>query len=342
VLPEVIAAEEACVGGRVEVAGRFQGDLPGVGISRYFSLPRAVGTVALDGPFGGAVASVGAVRSGGEDGYIGVSGEAIVTELRVAAARVRVAEWGLGLSGGLLPDPWVASGDAASGLRLEAPGLGEEQGWFSPGDLGLSADWTAPGGWGGLSVGASSGEGLRRRERNEGQDLSLLLSVHPLAGLDAPDALGVGLFARDGSSGLDLVRDHRLGLRVDGGADVVGGGVELLMALGVDGDGERSPRALSAWLRGGADERLFGWGRLDLVTEVPGDPLSRTALPRVGLGWDRLPGPERLALAGGWTARWAGTGVTELAGAEAETATNTLFIQVEAGLGAGRPLSPGD
>jgi hypothetical protein len=34
--------------------------------------------------------------------------------------------------------------------------------------------------------------------------------------------------------------------------------------------------------------------------------------------------------------------VTELAGAEAETATNTLFIQVEAGLGAGRPLSPGD
>lgn len=310
---------------RLEMAGRAGLTLPDAGLSRALSLPRAHagGGIAL-GELASARVQVAAVRSGGETGYVGVDGEALVPEVQVAEARVAWTRVGLGAGAGAIDDPWVVTGDAAWGMRSVAPGFGELAGWFERADVGGWLAWGAPGGGLGVRVDLTSGEGIRERERNEGKDLAVTTSVRPLPDRDA---LVVTAFGRDGSRGLGLARDHRLGVRL--GTHLAGGsaGVEGLAAWGVAGDAERHPVAASAWLVVRPVGPLLGYARVDTSSEALGEAGAGSVGGFAGLGV-ALPTPDRpVQVLVGYEGTHVGPRVAELAGTALDDA-HTVFVQI--------------
>ncbi len=189
-------AEAGCLAAGIEVAGRFDKTLPAGGLDRQLSLPRALASLGLAQGGAGARVVLGAVRSGGDDGYVGVDGEALVPRIEVAEARYRLPVAGLSVAAGLVDDPWVGTGNLSWMHRSMVPGLAEDQGWNERSDLGGLVGWTAPASWVTLTGTWTTGEGLARRERNIGQDVAGLLVLRPLAGLDAaadPDRLALTL-----------------------------------------------------------------------------------------------------------------------------------------------------
>ena len=179
-----------------------------------------------------------------------------------------------------------------------------------------------------------SGEGLDRRERNNGQDASGLVVLRPLAGFDAgAEALEVHAYGREGSWGLGYARDHRAGLRVTHRSPWVAGGVGWLRAWGVAGDAARTPRAISGWgqltppsLPG------LAWARIDSVTETPGELESRRRRTAAGLGLPlpiEVGNPAPMRLLVGWERNDRAPGITDIAGADAVTRDNLFYVQVD-------------
>ena len=85
----------------LDVAGRMSLTLPDAGISRGLSLPRARAAGGLDGDWASAQLACSMVRSGGNAGYIGVDGEALVPEVQIAEAQGHLP-WGLRVGAGLV------------------------------------------------------------------------------------------------------------------------------------------------------------------------------------------------------------------------------------------------
>lgn len=310
---------------RLEMAGRAGLTLPDVGVSRSLSLPRAhvSGGIAL-GEVAAARVQVAAVRSGGETGYVGVDGEALVPEIQVAEARVAWTRVGLGAGAGAIDDPWVVTGDAAWGMRSVAPGFGELAGWFERADVGGWLAWGAPGGGLGVRVDLTSGEGIRERERNEGKDLAVTTTVRPLTD---HDALVVTAFGRDGSRGLGLARDHRLGVRAAAHLGAWDTGLEGLAAWGVAGDAERHPVAGSAWLVARPHGPFLTYARVDVGSEALGEAGAGTLGGFVGAGV-ALPSPDRpVELLVGYEGTHVGARVAEIAGTDVDDA-HTVFVQL--------------
>lgn len=310
----------------LELAGRAGLTLPDVGLSRAFTLPRA----RLEGDLGaGDLASarlaVAAVRSAGDEGYIGIDGEAIVPEVQLAEARVDVTRWGLAAAAGITDDPWVASADAAWGLRDVAPTFGEDQGWMDSGDLGGWVAWTAPRDVFSLRVDLTSGEGFRYRERNEGKDLAGTVTIRPVS------ALALTAYAREGSRGLGLARDHRAGARVSGGWTRLTLGVEGLAAWGVDGDAERAPLGGSAWATARPWGPLLVFVRADLASEALSDAEATSFRGFAGAGVE-LRGVVRVLV--GYEGTRVGDDVAELSGAADLEDTDTVYLQLGVRLGA--------
>jgi hypothetical protein len=303
------------------------------GLSRGFQLPRARLGLGLSwGRAATARFAVAAVRSSGEYGYIGVDGESIVAQVQLAEARTTCARAGLTVAGGLLEDPWVASADASGWERAIAPSVGEDLELWSKADLGLGVAWTSPRSFLTLEAQVTTGEGLKLRERNVWANTTLLVTLRPLALRSAaPVDLEVSLVGRDGSRGLDVVRDHRGGARVNLGAEALRGGWEGGFALGADGDAEREPWWTSLWLLGRPVRPLLAWGRLDLAAEDPTEPRdSGLAVVRLGVGAE-LPhrGALRpITLMVGYEGRWVGDAAAPIRGAGSLASGNTLFIQV--------------
>lgn len=319
----------------LDVAGRAGLAFPDVGISRTLTLPRAhaEGGLAL-GDVAAVRVAVAAVRSGGDAGYIGVDGEALVPEVQIAEARGAWTPLGLGIGAGLVDDPWVASGDAAWGLRPIAATFGEAAGWMDSSDLGGWLGWSAADRRVTARVDLSTGEGARFRERNEGKDLAATVSVRP-----ARDGRAVfTLHGRDGSRGLGLARDHRLGLRAGGVIGPVTGMVEGLAAWGVDGDALRQPLGASASLVARPWGPLLAWVRLDLSTEALGNPTAgtRTLLAGAGVELPTMQAPP-LRIVLGYTGTRVGSGVAAIAGADALQDVDAVFLQLGVTLGTSSP-----
>ena len=324
-------ARPVCLGAGAEVAARLRAELPDLGLARAFSLPRAQLSLVLG--WGGAAAArveLAAVRSGGETGYVGVDGESIVPRVQIAEARFGWPAAGLLLAAGLVDDPWVALGDAAWGMRAVAPTLGEERGWLDRSDLGGTLAWTAPRALATLSVSLTSGEGLRLRERNDGKDLTAVATVRPLALAATGALLEVSFLVRDGSRGLDQVRDHRLGARAALHAGAFGAGVEVLAATGVAGDPARTPKGLSAWVTLDALGPALAFARVDVTSERLGDPAAAAFTARAG-GGVRLPfrGPVApLALVAAYEGTHTGAAAAAVAGAAEATTLHVFWIQL--------------
>ncbi len=348
--PGPAADPGACGAIGLDLAGRAEARWPAGGLDRPLTLPRGRLALGLEQPGAGARVVLGTVRSGGDDGYIGVDGEALVPRVEVAEARARVEPWGLSLAAGLVDDPWVAPGDLATGQRSLAPGLGEGLGWLDRSDIGGLAAWTSPGGWATAAATLTTGEGLARRERNEGHNLAGLLMVHPLTGADRADALVVSAYARDGSRGLGLARDHRAGLRVHGAWGPTRGGVEHLRAWGVGGDGLRQPHATSAWagLRPGLP--VAAELRVDHVVEGDAAPPAgarptaarQELLGAVGLSLPPkgAPSPARLLLVGARGA--ADPALVAIAGSAAAQTQTRVGLQLDVHLQGAAALTPLD
>lgn len=329
--PPSAPVDGGCLGLGVDAAGRFGQTWPAGGIDRQFTLPRARAALGVARQGAGARVVMGAVRSGGESGYIGVQGESIVPRVEVAEASYRHRPWGLAVAAGLVDDLWVVPNNTAWSLRSIAPGAAEARGWMARSDLGGVVAWTSPQAWVTAAGALTAGEGLSRRERNGDQDVTGSLVVRPLSGGAHPDALALSILGRDGSWGLGRVRDHRLGARITGAFPGVGLGVEALQAWGVQGDDTLEPWLLSGWAWARPEDfPLAGYGRLDRVAWTE-DTTEQT----VGLGLGA-------GLADGLASVWVGwewqtwqAEARAIAGADALAETNALFLQLDVHLNEG-------
>jgi hypothetical protein len=327
-------AEGGCIGFGAEVAGRFAQRLPTGGVDRAFSLSRSRYELGLDRDGAGARLVLAGVRSGGTDSYVGVAGESIVPQIQVAEARYRASTLGLTVAAGLVDDPWVTTANASWDLRSTGPGVGEAQGWLDRSDLGGAAAWTSRDQWVSVAATATSGEGLARRERNNGQDTAALVIVRPLASMgDGPGLLELHAYGREGSRGLGAARDHRAGARLTHRSPWAAGGVEWLQAWGVQGDARRAPRAVSGWAQLTPPPLpTLAWARLDHVDEQPGTPDTRAIRTSAGIGLG-LPTnveaspPVRVLV--GWDRETRDAAVATLSGATSTTKTDALFIQLD-------------
>lgn len=345
-----------CLRAHTEVAGRGSVSVPDDGIARTLTVPRARLELGLGlGDRVGTRVAWSAVRSGGEDGYTGIDGESLVAGLVVAEGRWAAPKLGFAVGAGVIDDPWVLSGEQAVGFRELVPTLGEQEGWMDRADLGGWVGFGAPAHVASLRVDLTAGEGSRYRERNEGKNTAITLRVLPFALAGVPERLVVTAYGRDGSRGLTLVRDHRLGARVHGEIGPLEAGVEGLVCWGVDGDALREPRGVSAWTTLQFGELMAGdvdvpvplvvFARADLIAEARDNPDAGTLqtvlatgveLPAVsGAGEHR---PVRVLV--GWKGRNTGSAVREVAGAEALATTHEVFVSIGVNLQGQTALAP--
>jgi hypothetical protein len=326
------AADGACVDASLELGARAAATFPDVGVSRALELTRGRAVFGLGGAAASARIGVGAVRSGGEAGYVGVDGESLVAQMQNAEVRLGWARAGLSGAFGLVEEPWIELANRAWGLRPVAPTLAQDQGWVAPFDLGGWVAWTAPGAWVTVDASLLSGEGHQQRERNEGKNLGALVVVRPIPGeAGASRWLELALWARDGSRGLDAARDHRVGGRLGTAGGPVHGAVEVVAGWGLEADAAREPLGVGGWAR--TDEALpvAAWVRLDRAWAQRGVSDSASTTWRLG-GGPRLPiGEARPVFVGaGLEGVSYGPAASPLAGAGAAANGVTALLQVAA------------
>lgn len=278
-----------------------------------FEIPRA--HVSAAGSYGPARARVvlEAVRSASEGALLGVAGDSFVMRLREASAGYRLGSW-LAIDAGVVPTLTIPELDGSFNLRAVAATPLESAGLGSPADLGATARFTFPRGYGFVAVGAYNGEGYDNRELNRGKNLEAAVEFHPAA---ATAARPLAIFASfvNGSSGTGSARADRLttallwqGRRVRAGADFV-------YAWGVGEDGTRRSWLADGFVRVEPIDRLllgargFTWlrdttaasNRVSAVTGAVGyriaDPLETfVAVTRTLAGTEAakaLPGVDR-------------------------------------------------
>jgi hypothetical protein len=322
-----------CLRFRLEAAGRGALLFPKVGVSTQFQLARARVELGLVGP--GPVSTrvaFDAVRSGGGTGYIGVAGEAIVPAFQIAEARVDVHKIGLSMAAGLVDDIWVMTTRPGWMPRWVSPMLFERKEWLDRSDLGGWISWTSPGRYVTVDVSLVTGEGLARRERNNGKDVAGTLIVRPLAFMEeAPVDLEAAIYAREGSRGADRARNHRVGARLTARHALLGGGIDAMWAWGHAGDGGQLPMGLSTYVRTGPDLPFLGWARFDASWASRDQPDTRELAWSIGAGpvlpWIRDAPVRPVHMAIGYEGFALDEGARVLAGAEASSRGHMLYLQ---------------
>lgn len=334
-----------CLQVDLDVAGRASLTAPAVGVSRELLLSRGQGELELRAPVASARVNLDAVRSGGPAGYVGVAGESVVPRVQVAEARLDLNRLGVAAAAGMVDDLWVIGAQDTWALPAVALTMGQEQGWLERSDLGLWAAWTAPRSALTASVSTLSGEGLARRERNNGQNLMGVLTLRPLALSSAPaERLELSVMAREGSRGVSYTPDHRVAARATVSLPLVVTSAELMLGWGLDADRKALPAGLSLSARGGPESPVVAWARVDWTTNQRDLDEAAALTWRVGVG-PRLPGPEVMGLPAaqlvvGVEGRHAQPQATALAGADAAASSTTVFVQLNARLRGGLPLTP--
>jgi hypothetical protein len=347
--PLVVAAvpgEESrgdCLFVDLQAAGKAYVSFPDTGVSRGVALSRARAELGARAHDVSARLVVGAVRSSGEDGYMGINGEAYVPEVRVAEARVDLAGLGLALAGGLVDDSYVMTVQPAWGRRdLLAP-LATDQGYLDRADVGGWLGWTAPGGLLSATVAVTTGEGYTRRERNDGVNLTGVVHVRPAQsqeeGAVTPELV---VLAREGSRGLSSAPDHRVGGAALLHQRYLVAGAELIVGWGLQGDATRHPLGFSAWARTADALPLAGVLRADVARDERSATASEEVLLLAAAG-PRLPwnGPNApLVLMVGYEGRKIGPKARPLAGSPALASSDTIFLTLSATVRGGVPFSP--
>jgi hypothetical protein len=328
------APDIRCAWADLDFAGRAWARVPDVGISRGVSLQRTraeVGLRALDVQARFAVLTA---RSGGESGYVGVEGEAIVPVVQIAEARWDWRELGLAAAAGLVDDPWVMTLQPVWNRVDVLRPLPTDAAFLDRADAGGWLSWTGPEGIVAATVAATTGEGIHRRERNSGTNLTGVLRARPLAMVaDPPVQVEIAAFGREGSRGIGQAPDHRAGAAILVRHPYVDGGVDGLMGWGLRGDGALRPAGVSFWATSGSAAPAVAFARLDRRTDHRGVDGAGQGLTLLGAG-PRLPfgdqGPGYVIV--GWEGRTFGPAARPIAGSEAIAGSDLFFVQLGARL----------
>ncbi len=249
-----------------------------------FSLPRAQGI--LDAASGRARARllVEAAQSTEDGSLFGVAGDSVVLRLREARVGYDPVD-ALSFDLGMVPTFAIATLDQAFVYREVGASVLEASGLASAADLGATARYTFPCGYGFIGVGAYNGEGYTARELNRGKNLEAAAGIHPFPrGALAPLTLVAA--GRLGSEGVALSRADRLTGALLWDAPRIGGGVALTYGFGAEGDGQRRPLAAELTARGEPlpDLLLTLRGSVVELDRTAADPL-RTLRLDAGVGY---------------------------------------------------------
>ncbi|MEZ4321686.1 MAG: hypothetical protein R3F61_29700 [Myxococcota bacterium] len=321
---------------RGELAGRAFATYPTSGVSRGFALPRARLSILVRGPHGASVrVATVAARSGGQAGYIGIDGETFVPRIQIAEARLDAPQIGLAAAAGVVDDLWVGTHQPAWGLPEVAGEVTLVSGLQDRADLGGWVSWTGPEARISASLSAVTGEGERRRERNNGADVAGLVTVRPWVS-DA-GTLTVRAYGKEGSRGAAQARNHRLGGSVGLDTPKVIAGAMTMAGWGSAADGSLDPFEVEAHVRTGRSLPFVAWGRLDLLWADRDAPDTRSTIARIG-GGPRLPlksdAPFWLGVG------WEGSRHQAQAGpvAGVVSGSDMVFVQLSADVKASVPL----
>jgi len=295
---------------------------PTSAINREIALTRARAELGIADSGVAARLVVMGVRSGAPDGYVGVDGESIVPQVQVAEARFEPG-YGLRLAAGLLDDPWAIPGERAWTYVGLTTAFAESSGLWDRADLGLRASAATPGGHLSGAAAVTSGEGLRLRERNDGKNVTGVVTVRPFG--DA--RLAVAVAGREGSRGIGSARDHRLAGRITSVGGPWTAGVELDRAWGLSGDPLLTPWGGSAWVGGNPWGPIVLLGRVDHLVLASADSAATDGWLAAGL---QRSGAR--VTARGWVgvaARDAGPEAAPVAGATGLDDWQRLFVVLE-------------
>lgn len=337
------ASREDCLFVDLQAAGRLYASFPASGVSRGAALSRARAELGARVSDLSARVAVNAVRSSGEQGYLGIDGEAFVPEIRVAEARADLPDLGLAIAGGLVDDLYVMTIQPAWNRRdLLAP-LPTDQGYLDRSDVGGWIGWTAADQSLSLSLSVTTGEGLYRRERNNGLDTTGLARWRPLK--NAALSPEIVLMAREGSRGLGQAPDHRAGAAALLHHSYGVAGAEVLLGWGLQGDGTRRPVGGSLWAHTAEALPVTAALRADLARDDRGSEsagellLLAAAGPTLPFGGSPLQSAPLVLLAGLESRRY-GADARPVAGAEAYASVDTVFLMLSATVRGGMPFEP--
>ena len=133
--------------------------------------------------------------------------------------------------------------------------------------------------------------------------------------------MALNFFAQEGSVGMELARDHRLGARAHGSFGAFNLGVESIAAYGVSGDPLQTPIMASSWISWESDNPFLGHLRWDGSLWDAG--LAQQI--HLGLGWRTN---DTLTLWLGSRSQLTEEAVSDFPGADAFNQTHTLFFQL--------------
>lgn len=336
--------DEACFGLRLDLAGRASLSVPMEGISRRLDLARARLETGIwgPGPVSARVALI-AARSGGGTSYVGIDGEAIVFKLQIAEARIDVPKVGLALAAGMIDHPWLMQRQSTWGLRIVTAPLQQR---LSPrSDLGGWVSWTSPADVASLTASLTTGEGGDIRERNNGMDVTVVATVRPLATTEHGNLLELTLAGSEGSTGIERIRNHRLGGAITARPPYLIGAVEGAAGWGDQGDPDLLPAFVSGWVRTDASVPMLGWARMGSVWADRSRPESQTLTWTLGAGpwlpWNRQAAARPIYVVAGYEGATLSEDARLTAGAESAGRQHLVYVQVGALLNAGIPFSFG-
>lgn len=333
--------ESACVVGFADVAGRLDHRWPDPGIATRAELTRSRVEVGLVTPQHiGARVAIDGRRSAPDTSLMGLEGESLYMRLQIAEASYALPRLGLVARAGLIDDPWIVSGNQAWGYRSLSAIQAEREAWSPRSDMGASLTWTAPRRVVQLTPTLATGEGLQFRERNAGKDLHLLVEARPLAAIDEDRAeqLVVAIYGREGSTGTESVRSHRVGARISGRLEGVTAGVSVMKSWGVAGDPDFAPLGSEAWVT--ADVGVLTAAVTGSLTDQqPGSEGYTDGSFQVAAGVRPTgDGPRPAYLLLGWTTDRRGESSAPVAGGDGTRTTSTVFVQLGATLSAAAPI----
>ena len=323
--PPSTDAADRCVTGDLDVAARAFARSPDEGISRGVAVARFRGEAGFRAEDFGVRTAFLVARSAGDEGYLGIQGEAWVPVLQIAEVRYDHRAWGLAIAAGAVDDVALMPIQGAWNRVDVARPMLTDRGWTTRSDLGGWLSWTTPGEWLTITASTTAGEGIDRRDRNNGLTTTGVVHVRPLG----DRRLTVMAWGREGSRGLLSAPDHRVGGAIWTVTPLVVAGVDATLGEGLAGDGALQPGGVSAWARTGDQVPAVAWARVDRGSDARTIIGAASTAAFVG-GGPRLPwragGTGYLAV--GWEGRRSGPAATALAGAPVGQRTDTWLIQL--------------
>ena len=307
-------AQTDCISLDLQANARISQDVPQSGVHRRIGIPNSRFAVGVRTGHTGIDLIAGSIRSAGDQSFIGIDGESWVFQIQKMSIHHQIA--GLRLEGGMVDDLWTLTQNQAWNRRALALGAAEEMGLMTRADMGMTLSYQHP--WITAAFRISSGEGFQRRERNTGFSSSALIRIQSPT---EKTNVALDFFAQEGSVGMELARDHRLGARAHGSFGALNLGVESLVAYGVSGDPLQTPIMVSSWVSWESDDPFLGHLRWD------GSFWDAGLVQRIhlGLGWRAN---DNLTLWLGSRSQIAEEAVSDFPGADALNQTHNFFFQL--------------